>query len=371
MTTLTLGIIGTGFGARVHVPAFRTIPAVEVAAIAGHDRHKAAQVAEAQGIPTVHDSWQALIDDEKVAAVVVAVPPVLHHDIVMRALRAGKHVLCEKPFGIDADQAAGMLDLSREAGTVCMVDYLFRMAPERMRLKELLDAGAIGRIIRVTIEWTVRGRAAGNSAWSWQFDQAGGGGVLFAFGAHVLDYLQWLIGPVRTVAAHLSTRGGPVETVPVDRLVAADTLDAILLLDDNTPVSMTISNATPGGRGHWLTIYGERGVLAVGNANLADAVVGTRLYQSDLTGGELREVPVTSMAVEGVSDGRTLLVGRIAGAFTSAIRSGASASPSFEDGWRAQVVMDAIRRAHERHCWMPVRFPAGHDMSWSHARRVP
>ncbi len=371
MTTLALGIIGTGFGARVHVPAFRTIPAVEVTAIAGQDRSKALQVAQEHGISTVHESWQALIDDEKISAVVVAVPPSFHYDMVMRALRAGKHVLCEKPFGVDADQAARMLDLSRETGTVCMVDYLFRMAPERMRLKELLVAGTIGRVNRITIEWTVRGRAAGNSAWSWQFDPSSGGGVLFAFGAHVVDYLQWLMGPVRTVTAHLSTRGRPAEPAPVDRPIAADTLDAILLLDGDTPVSMTISNATPGGRGHWLTIYGECGALAVGNANLADAVIGTRLYQTDMISGELREVPVTPIATEGVADGRMLLVGRIAEAFTSAIRSGVSASPSFEDGWRAQVVMDALRRAHEKHCWMPVLSTAGHDTSWSHARRVP
>lgn len=370
MATITLGIIGTGFGARVHVPAFRSIPAVEVTAIAGQDRLKTAQVAQAQGIAKVHDSWEALIDDEKISAVVLAVPPLFHHDMVMRALRAGKHVLCEKPFGLDAGQAAQMLDRSREAGTVCMVDYQFRMAPERMRLKELLEAGAIGRILRVNVEWTVRGRAAGNSAWSWQFDPSSGGGVLFAFGSHVVDYLQWLAGPARTVAAHLSRRGGPGTVVPGERAIAADTLDAILLMDDDIPVSMTISNATPGGRGHWLTMYGERGALAVGNANLADAVVGTCLYQSDMAGGELHEVPVPSMAVEGIADGRTLLVGRIAEAFASAIRSGASVSPSFEDGWRAQVVMDAIRLAHERHCWMPVRFPADHDESWSHIGRV-
>ena len=148
------------------------------------------------------------------SAVVLAVPPLFHHDMVMRALRAGKHVLCEKPFGLDAGQAAQMLDRSREAGTVCMVDYQFRMAPERMRLKELLEAGAIGRILRVNVEWTVRGRAAGNSAWSWQFDPSSGGGVLFAFGSHVVDYLQWLAGPARTVAAHLSRRGGPGTVVP-------------------------------------------------------------------------------------------------------------------------------------------------------------
>jgi predicted dehydrogenase len=290
--------------------------------------------------------------------------------VVTAALRAGKHVLCEKPFGIDAGQAARMWALARESHRVCMVDYMFRMAPERVRLKELLDGHEIGRIIRVTVEWTVRGRAAGNSAWSWQFDPSFGGGVLFAFGAHVVDYLQWLVGPVRSVAARLSTRGGPAQSAPVDRPVAADTLDAMMLLDGDIPVSITVSNATPGGRGHWLTIYGERGALIVGNANLADTVIGTRLSQSDAATGALRDIPVVSIAGEGAADGRTLLVGRMAECFAGAIRSGASAAPSFEDGWRAQVVMDAMRLAHDRQCWIPVGFPTGQDEFTSPGRRL-
>lgn len=66
MAKLSVGIIGTGFGAKVHAPAFRTIPGVEVMAIAGQDRRKAALAGQTLGIPTVHDSWQQLIDDEKV-----------------------------------------------------------------------------------------------------------------------------------------------------------------------------------------------------------------------------------------------------------------------------------------------------------------
>ena len=370
MAKLSVGIIGTGFGAKVHAPAFQTIPAVEVMAIAGQDRRKAELARQALGIPTVHDSWQRLIGDEQVEAVVVAVPPSAHFDVVTAALRAGKHVLCEKPFGIDAEQAARMLELSRESRRVCMVDYMFRVAPERIRLRELLDGHEIGRIARVTVEWTVRGRAAGNSAWSWQFDPSFGGGVLFAFGAHVVDYLQWLVGPVRSVAASLSTRGGAAQSVPTNRAVAADTLDAMLQLEGDVPVSITVSNATPGGRGHWLTIYGERGALIVGNANLADTVIGTRLYRSDMTTGAWREIPVASIAGEGVADGRTLLVGRMAEIFAGAIRSGASAAPSFEDGWRAQVVMDAMRLAHEQRCWIPVRFPAGQDRTRLQAQSV-
>ena len=185
--------------------------------------------------------------------------------------------------------------------------------------------------------------------------------MLFAFGAHVVDYLQWLVGPVWSVAARLSTRGGPAQSAPRDRPVAADTLDAMMLLEGDIPVSITVSNATPGGRGHWLTIYGERGALIVGNANLADTVIGTRLYRSDMATGALREIPVASITGEGVTDGRTLLVGRVAERFAGAIRSGISAAPSFEDGWRAQLAMDAIRLAHDQQRWTPVRFPTGQD----------
>ena len=361
MAKLSVGIIGTGFGAKVLAPAFKTLPDVEVRAIAGQDPQKAVVAGHASGISTVHDSWQRLIDDPEVEAVVVAVPPSAHFEVVTAALRAGKHVLCEKPFGIDADQAAQMCELARQSGRICMVDYLFRMAPERVRLKELLDGQELGRLIRVTVEWTVRGRAAGNSAWSWQFDPSAGGGVLFAFGAHVVDYLQWLIGPVRSVAVRLSTRGGAGQSAPIDRPVAADTLDAMLLLEGEIPVSMTVSNATPGGRGHWLTIYGERGACIVGNANLADTVIGTSLYRSDAATGALRQIPVDSVGGEEVADGRTLLVGRIAERFVRAIRLGTPVAPSCEDGWRAQVVMDAMRQAHHQQCWVPVRGASSQD----------
>ena len=89
-----------------------------------------------------------------------------------------------------------------------------------------------------------------------------------------------------------------------------------------------------------------------------------------MTTGALRDIPVASIAGEGVADGRTLLVGRIAECFAGAIRSGTAAAPSFEDGWRTQVVMDAMRLAHDQQRWMPVRFPTGQDQFSSLGRRV-
>lgn len=176
--------------------------------------------------------------------------------------------------------------------------------------------------------------------------------------------------PRPSVAARLSTRGGPAQFVPMDRPVAADTLDAMLLLEGDIPVSITVPNATPGGRGHWLTMYGERGALLVGNANLAETVIGTRLYQSDMTTGALRDIPVASMGGEGVTDGRTLLVGRVAQSFAGAIRPESQRPPHLK--------MAGARRLSWTPCVWPTTsnagrrygFPTGQDQFPSPGRRV-
>jgi predicted dehydrogenase len=349
-----MGVIGTGFGAKVHVPGFRTIPEVDVVGIAGRDSQRTRDVAQSLNIPRAYDSWEALIKDGDLTGVSIAAPPALHHSMVMAAAGRGLHVLCEKPFGMDPKQASKMLAAASAARVVHMVNFLFRMGPERKRLKELLLAGAIGAIRRVNVEWTLRGRATtAEPKWSWQFDSTAGGGVLFAFGSHVVDYLEWLLGPVRSVSVHLSTRR-PVWDETSGRESAEDTVDAIMLLKDGVPVALSISSVVPGGRGHWLSIYGEQGVLAVGNSNLQDVVRGTRLYRAGPEGNTLCEIQVPALAETGLPDGRVSLFGEIARTFVDAIRQGGSGIPNFRDGYRSQAVMDAMRRSHESRGWVDV-----------------
>lgn len=359
MAPISIGIIGTGFGAKVHVPAFRAVPDVEIAGIAGQDGAKTGRIASRLGIARAYDSWHELVSDDRIAAVVIAVPPARHYEIVMAALRAGKHVLCEKPFGLGADEARDMLRMADETGLIGMVDYMFRLAPERLRLKELLRANRIGRIVRANVEWTLAGRAASSTSRSWQFDPLLGGGVLSGFGSHVVDYLEWLLGSIRSVAAKLGVRGALHEEARRGCQVAEDTMDVLLLLADDVPVSVTVSNAVSSGRGHWLTIHGERGSLAIGNPNLSDVVIGTGLFESHAGWNELKRIDLEPSSDPAIGDGRILLVRRMAETFISAVRAGRPAVPSFADGWRVQVVMDAIRAAHRQGCWTAVPVKAG------------
>lgn len=334
MTTIGIGVIGSGFGAGVQAPAFRAMPGVEVVGVAGRD------------------SWRSLVSDDRVSAVSVAAAPIAQFEIVKAALERGKHVLCEKPFGLNAEEAAELCDAARAAGVVHMVDFLFRAAPERMVMRQMLSAGAIGRVLRVNVEWTMAGRATRSAEWRWQMDPNAGGGALLAFGTHVLDYLEWLVGPIRSVSARLCVRGRPPSDA-LDRSPAEDTVDALMVIGDGIPVSMSISNAVPAPRGHWLSIQGETGALVVGSANPHDAVHGTALFQVRPGESELRPVAVEPLDVS-APDGRSLLFYRMAGSFVEAIRSGDHRPPTFEDGLRAQVVARAIRESHEKERWVAI-----------------
>jgi predicted dehydrogenase len=260
---IRVGVVGTGFGGKIHVPVLQRLAGVRVAGVAGAHQERTEEVARSLGLDHAYTSWEQLLEDDSLTAVTIAVPPARQHEVVLAAIRKGKHVLCEKPFGTSAAQAREMLDAATAAGVIHMVDYLFRMAPEFERLRALAQTGAIGTIHRVNVEWTLPGRVTRNPPWSWHVDADAGGSTLFAFGSHVIDYIEWLFGPIGAVSAHLSTRK-PLRDGGAHRAAADDTVDAIFILRDDTPVSMSLSTATPGGRGQWISVYGDRGAL-VGN----------------------------------------------------------------------------------------------------------
>lgn len=351
-----VGIIGTGFGGKIHVPGFRSVPDVRIVGIAGTNPNRTEKVAGELGIAKTYRSWEALLQDDSVHVVSVATPPYVHHQIVLDAVKRGKHVLCEKPFGISSRQAYEMWTAASNAGIVHTVDFIFRMCPELNRLKELLEAGSIGRILHVNVEWTVPGRVTRDPRWCWQVDPSIGGGTLLAFGSHVVDYIEWLFGPVQAVNANLDVCKPIVEEGPPRRVSAEDTFDVMMKLQDGLLVMVSVSTATPGGRGHWISVYGEKGTLVVGNSNLRDLVIGTHLYRIGLDGQQTQQNlgPAIQTAETACEDGRLRLFSRLAEAFISAVCGGHVQPTTFKDGWRAHVLMEAIRLSHESRRWVEI-----------------
>src|SRR5712691_9205419 len=123
-------VVGTGFGARVHVPALRA-GGFEVRALVGRDGERTARRAERLGIEHACTSLADALKRDGVDAVTIAAPPHSHAALAIEACEAGRHVICEKPFALDAVEAAAMLAAANSAGVTALVGHEFRWAPDR------------------------------------------------------------------------------------------------------------------------------------------------------------------------------------------------------------------------------------------------
>jgi predicted dehydrogenase len=197
-------VVGTGFGCRVHVPALRAA-GFEVVALVGRDADRTARRAERAGVEHACTALDAALAIGDISAVTIATPPAEHAAIAIGAAQAGMHVLCEKPFALDAVQARRMLDAAERAGVAHLVGHEFRFAPERAVVGRAIADGLVGEPRMVTLVQHVGFMADPAFAMpQWWFDPDRGGGWLGASGSHVIDQARcWLGDEFAAVSAAL------------------------------------------------------------------------------------------------------------------------------------------------------------------------
>ena len=204
-STLGAAVVGTGFGVITHARALDAA-GVEVRALVGRDPDKTAQRAALYGIPhALTDRAEAFARDD-VDVVAVTTPPHTHAEIVLDAVAAGEHVLCEKPFARDVDEARAMLQAAENAGVVHLLGTEFRFSPGQALLTRTVQSGAIGdpRFFLFVLQLpTLHDPAAEMPAW-WD-DAAQGGGWLGAHGTHMIDQVRTTVGEITRVSASLQT----------------------------------------------------------------------------------------------------------------------------------------------------------------------
>lgn len=351
---IKIGIIGTGFGAKVHIPGFQTIKNVKVFGIAGSDRQKTSKIAKEKNIKTAFKTWQELVSSPKIDAVSITAPPYLHFQMAMTALKNGKHVLCEKPLAMNPAEAKQMAKLANKNGLVNMVNFEFKNIPHWQLMKNLLEKNHLGRIKRINIHWITGGRANPALPFTWQNESKFGGGALFAYGSHIVDYIEWFFGPVEKVFGNLSIIkkkiGGKVPTTE-------DTCDVLMKLKNGAIVNLTNSNVLINACGHQIEVYGEKGSLKLQNSNLKDGVYGFKLYEwlaEDKSEKKLFLPAKYPEFTEGYPDGRIEAFIKIADQFIKAIKNKTKATPSFEDGLRVQIIMEAIKKSDKLKRWINV-----------------
>jgi len=205
MTRLRWGILSTArIGLRRVIPAIQRSSSGTVVAIASRDRERAAAAASRLGIPRAYGSYEELLADPDVEAIYNPLPNSLHAEWSIRAAKAGKHVLCEKPLAGDADQAARMVEACTRAGVLLQEAFMYRFHPQIERLQHAVRDGVIGR------PWLIRSAFTFNvqSAQDIRLrpDLAGGG--LMDVGCYCVNLSRLLMGePSRAHAAAIFEQG--------------------------------------------------------------------------------------------------------------------------------------------------------------------
>lgn len=361
-TPLGIGVLGTGFGQKVHIPGLQAHPLTRVAAVYHRDRDKAEAIAAAHHIPYACSRLEEILSLPEVQAVSISTPPFLHFEMAKAALRAGKPVLLEKPTTLTVDEAQALWSLAQDQNLVTVMDFEYRFVPAWQYLAELLQAGCVGKPYLIKVDWLMSSRADASRPWNWYARQDQGGGALGALGSHTFDYLAWLfgptLGPIKRVSARLSTaiaeRLDPLSKT-LQPVTSDDTCLISLEFADGTPAQVALSSVARCGRGHWLEVYGDRGTLILGSDNQKDYVHGFRLWAAS-AGQELIEksIPDRWEFEHTYTDGRIAPFMRVVDHWVQGIARGQATAPTLQEGLASQVMMEAVQRSHSLGTWVTV-----------------
>ncbi|WP_127584959.1 Gfo/Idh/MocA family protein [Paenibacillus koleovorans] len=202
---IRVGVIGAGNIGNVHLAGFvKETELCEVVGVTDTFLPLAKSRAEQYGIAKVYESPEEMIASPDIDAVVICVPNAFHAPLAVSAMEAGKHVLLEKPMGISADAARGIVRTQEKTGMTLMVAHQMRWEPLALQIKEQVDKGELGRIYTAKAGWYRRKGIPGWGTWFTKMSEAGGG-PLIDIGVHMLDLSLHLMGSPKPVAVSGAT----------------------------------------------------------------------------------------------------------------------------------------------------------------------
>jgi predicted dehydrogenase len=357
---IRIGIIGAGFAQTTQIPGFLNCPHAQVVAIASARREHAEEVAREFDIPHVESDWQSLVARDDIDLISIVTPVVTHYEMTLAALDRGKAVLCEKPMAMDAEEARRMADRARDRGLLALIDHELRFLPGRLKMREMIQAGDIGKIKHAGVIFRADSRADPNRPWNWWSDKKQGGGALGAIASHIVDGFRWALSAevaevICNLATHIRERKdheGQIRPVTTD-----DEANLLLRFSDTELTegatgNVSISLVEAGAPLHRFEVFGERGALRVeGDGELWQSNIGDDAWKKvEIDRGELAR----GMSDNGWARGFTVFSKKIVEALLAG-RTTVPNAATFADGHRTQLVLDAARRSNELRCWERLR----------------
>jgi predicted dehydrogenase len=357
---LRVGLVGTGFGTNVHLPAFARCDHVSVVGVCSAKLDRARKAADDFGVPFATDDYHELIDRPDVDLVDVCTPPDSHLAITSAALDAGRHVLCEKPLAMDSAQAQVLRDRAIDLAIVHAVNLEMRYTPVRRYMRKLVAGGFLGDVHLVSV--TVHASHGTDPTkepyyWGWLSERSKGGGFLMGSLSHHIDLLRFCFGELGEVTGHTATllRERPVLTfeyrdgdpIGPDSLTVGmrpvDTDDTAVLsgtLANGGLVTMTGSWSLRHPAGVRVDAYGSEGTL---HLEPDGRLLGARAADPNLQRMEPDDHLPAAPGAHYLVPHFIALAEDVAAAVDGRLAEADRVYATFDDGYHLQRVIDTIQ----------------------------
>jgi len=359
---LRVGIIGVGWGSLVLAPAFAAAEGYEVVALCSRRQDRVAAAAAKLGIADTTTDWRGLVERDDLDVIAVCTPTPLHHEQTIAALRAGRHVLCEKPLALDSEQARQMSDVAAETGRVTGVNFEGRWLRERLPVWQMVSDGYLGdpylsRVVTNAEYW----HPSRPLQAEWMYSRAEGGGYLLGLASHDIDYLSALFGPPVAVCADVSTsvreRSRPDGSI-LD-VTADDTSTLLLRMASGARCVISTSTIAALRDTRTFEAYGSAGSIVVegrvqGDESNTSIVAGA-------AGGELRTVALGDRQPHGGAEIPKRRSGEAVRALALMLEDWLPAFegkptnvPDLAQGWLVTKVVEAALRSSDGAGWVEI-----------------
>lgn len=347
MNRLTVGVLGCGSITQLrHAPEYKAREDVEIAGFYDPDTERAQQVVRQFG-GRAYSSAEEMLDDPAIGAVSICTPNSTHARYCVRALENGKHVLVEKPMAQSLEETRAMLEAEKRSGKILMPGHNQRLVKAHRKAKELLDSGAIGRLLFFQCNF----KHAGPEIWSvtknnstWFFDKSKARfGVFGDLGAHKIDLIRFLTGQeIQSVFAETMTLD---KTYPDGRPIdLEDNVVCLFQMDHGLPGIMHFSWTNYGEEDNGSVIYGDKGVMKIFGDYADDIVL------------EMRDHTTVKYQVGAISTNEHQLRSGVIDEFVDAILQGRSPIVTGVDGHNTLAVIEAGVRSAKEQQWVQVEY---------------
>lgn len=363
-TNTRIGYVGTGWSDRVQIPVFGMAGLTAQAICSGHVEN-AQRVAQKHGIPEVYATWQELIQSSTVDVVSICSTPATHAEITIAALRAGKHVICEKPTALNVAEAEAMLAAAQAApNQLAIIDHELRFDPARIKLRQLVKDGFVGTPLQIQLERLGSERLNAHIPWNWLADVEQGGGMLGALGSHLFDQARWIMGRAEALTAQLQIGHAYRHQAGTEhqlRVTAEDYAHLLLRFVNGVQGQITCSAITPGGFGMTIRVVGTQGALLLDNQDRLWGMSGDKFPGNEweeIDNGrdaalmeQLKAINPSAPMVSPFTVGTYYLGKALANALQQGDTNFVDAA-SLYDGLVVQRVIDAARRSANEQSWV-------------------